>query len=134
MINFKNKDKKSFSLIELILVMLIAGIAIPAVIMTFAELAKKSVQDEAMQASTMLAEGELERVLQKSFDAVLDEYRDSPVSCGGNFSGYTWQVRVDAVPSGIANDPTMLQYKQVEVRVTNSTAGDVSLWTIVTNN
>ena len=94
-----NKNKRAFSLVELVLVIVIAGISIPGVIITFYELSRKSIYDEAMTSAVMLAEGELERATRKSFANVLDEHRDSPISFAGNFSAYSWQVRVDYVES-----------------------------------
>lgn len=130
------KKNKGFSLVELVLVIVVAGIAIPGVIFTFYELARKSVYDEAMTTATMLAEGELERVMQKGFANITDEHRDSPVSFGGDFTGYTWQVRVDYVNSGDLDTAVAgsTEYKRVETRVTNNVVGDVGLKTIVTNN
>jgi len=127
-------DKTSFSLVELIIIIVIAAIAIPGVVFIFHEVSRKSVYDEAMSSAVMLAEGELERVIQKSFSSITDENRDSPVPFGAGFSGYNWQIRVDAVPSNLASDSGMLQYKQVESRVTNNLIGDISLKTVVTNN
>ncbi len=122
-----------FTLVELVLVMVIAGVAIPGVIFTFNQVVRKSVNDEMMYTATMLAEGELERVMQKSFINVVDENRDNPVSFGGNFNGYKYQVRIDPVPSNLASDPSMQNYKQIESRVTNGIIGDISLTTVVTN-
>lgn len=130
----KGVRAKGFTLVELVLVIVVAAIAIPGVIFTFYELSRRSIYDEAMTTATMLAEGELERALQKNFASIIDENRDTPASFGGNFSAYSWQVRVDPVPDGLAIDPLMSQYKQVEARVTNSITGDVSLKTVVTNN
>ena len=125
------KSKKGFALVELVLVILVAGIAIPGIIYLFGELARESINDEAMHTATMLAEGELERVIQQNFANVTDQNRNNPVSFGGNFSGYSWQIRVDAVPTALANDPGMSQYKQVEARVTSNIIGNVSLKTVV---
>jgi len=126
--------KNGFSLVELILVIVVAAIAVPALMFVFREASIKAVHDELSSTAVMLAEGELERVLAKSFSNITSENRDSPVSFGGNFSGYSWQIRVDTAPQELANDPLMLQYKQIEARVTNSVAGDISLTTVVTNN
>jgi len=126
------KKLKSYALVELVLVIVVAGIAIPGVMYMFNQLARKSINDEAMFVATMLAEGELERVVEQNFANVADQNRNSPVSFGANFSGYKWQIRVDAVPVALANDPGMAQYKQVEARVTSDIIGDVSLKTVVT--
>jgi len=128
------KKNKGFTIVETVLVMVVAAVAIPGVILVFNEVMKKSINDEVIYTATMLAEGELDRVIQKDFVSITDENRNSPVSFGGNFSGYTWQIRVDAVPAALVSDPNKLQYKQIEARVTNASAGDISLFTVVTNN
>jgi Tfp pilus assembly protein PilV len=125
---------KGFTLIETVISILVIGIAFLGLVAVVTGVLTNATRDEGMAIATMLAREEMERVTRLSFSSVLDEHRDSPVSFGGNFSNYLWQVRVDAVPVDIANDPTMTDYKQVEVRVTNGIIGTVSLKTLVTNN
>ena len=126
--------QKAFSLPELIITIVVAAIAIPGVMFVFQEVSRKSVYDEAINTAVMLAGGEMERAIRRNFVNITDENRDAPVSFGGNFSAYSWQIRIDAVPLTLATDTSMTQYKQVESRVTNSIIGDVSLKTVVTNS
>lgn len=128
------KIARGFTLVELVLIITIAAIGIPGVILTFYEISRKSVYDEAANVSVMLAEGELERVIGKNFSNVTDEHRDNPVLFGGAFSWYSCQIRVDAVSTDLANDPLMAQYKQIEARVSSNAAGNISLKTIVTKD
>ena len=124
---------KGFTLVETIIAIVIIGVAFLGLLAVFTGVFTNAARDEAMTVAISLAKGEMERVTGLSFANIADENRDSPASFGGNFSNYSWQVRVDAVPASIANDPGMNNYKQVEVRVTNAMVGDVSLKTIVTN-
>ena len=125
---------KGFTLIETIMSIVIIGIAFLGLVAVFTGVFTNAVRDEVMTVSTMLAKGEMERVMRLDFSDVDDENRDSPANFGGDFTNYSWQVRVDAVPTSIATDPSMTNYKQVEARVTNAMVGDISLKTIVTNN
>lgn len=125
---------RGFTLIETIISMVVIGIAFLGLLAVITGVFTHATRDEVMSIATMLAKGEMERVTRLSFASVVDENRDGPASFSGNFSNYSWQVRVDAVPAAIVTDPTMASYKQVEVRITNTIAGDVSLKTIVTNN
>jgi len=113
-----------------ILVLSIAFLGLVAVVIG---VFTNATHDEAMTIATMLAKGEMERVMGLSFANVDDENEDSPVAFTGNFSNYSWEVIVSAVPVAIASDPTMTNYKQVEAMVTNAIAGDINLKTIVTN-
>lgn len=124
---------KGFTLIETVISIVVIGIAFLGLLAIFTAGYINAVHDEAMTIADMLAKGEMERIRGLAFANVTDENRDSPAAFTGNFYNYRWQVRVDAVPVAIANDPSMANYKQVEVRVTNNIAGQVSLKTIVTN-
>ena len=125
---------KGFTLIETIIGIVALGVIALGLFATFTGVFKNAVRDEAVTVATSLAKGELERVTRLSYASIADQNRNSPVSFGGNFANYSWQIRVDAVPVAIANDPSMTNYKQVESRVTNALLGDISLKTILTNN
>ncbi len=124
---------KGFTLIETIIAIVVIGIAFLGLLAVVTGVFTNATHDEVMAIATMLAKGEMERVSGLTFLNVVDENRDAPASFTGNFSNYSWQVRVDAVPAAIATDPGMTNYKQVEARITNVIAGDLSLKTIVTN-
>lgn len=127
-------NNRGFTLIETVISIVIIGVVFLGLMAVFTGVATNLTRDEAVSIATMLARGEMERVARLSYASIVDAYRGSPVSFGGNFSNYYWQVRVDSVPVAIANDPGRANYKQVEVRVTNALTGDISLKTIVTNN
>lgn len=124
---------KGFTLIETIISIVIIGIISLGLIAVFTGVFTNATRDEAVIIALNLAKGEMERVIRLDFVDIVDENKDSPANFGGNFSNYSWQVRVDPVPEDIADDEEMTYYKQVEARVTNVIAGDISLKTIVTN-
>ncbi len=124
---------KGFTLIETIISILIIGIAFLGLVAVVIGVFTNATRDETMAITTSLAKGEMERMLGLDFASVADENRDAAEAFSGNFSNYSWQVRVDAVPIAIADDATMTNYKQIEVRVTNAIVGDINLKTIVTN-
>ena len=128
------RTRNGFTLIETVICIVVIGIIALGLFATFTGVFTNAVRDEVMSIATSLAKGEIERVARLSFASVVDQNRGSSVSFGGNFTNYSWQIRVDAVSVAIANDPGMANYKQVESRVTNPIVGDVSLKTIVTNN
>jgi len=125
---------RGFTLIETVIGIAVIGIISIGLLAVFTGVFTNACRDEISTISVNLAKGEMERVMRLSFAGIADEHRDSPVSFGGNFSNYSWQIRVDSVPVGIASDPGMANYKQIEARVTNILTGDTSLKTIITNN
>jgi prepilin-type N-terminal cleavage/methylation domain-containing protein len=125
---------RGFTLIETVIGIAVIGIIAIGLFATFTGVFTNAARDEVISIATSLAKGELERVTRLSFASIVDQNRGSPVSFGGNFTNYSWQIRVDAVPVAIANDPGMANYKQIESRVTNPIVGDIGLKTIVTNN
>jgi type II secretory pathway pseudopilin PulG len=152
-------NKKAFSLIELVLVIVVTGIAIPGIVLTFYELSRKSYNDETVVTATMLAEGELERIVQKGFAAAATgeptssspaSFDDSINSIPGTdplqygFHGYSWYLVAYYVDGDSASANALdtevvgpTEYKRLEVRVTNNllpSGSFVALKTIVTNN
>ncbi len=125
---------RGFTLIETVIGIVVIGIIAIGLFATFTGVFTNAVRDEVMSVAVSLAKGEMERVTALSFANIVDQNRDLPASFGGNFNNYSWQIRVDAVPAGIADDSGMVNYKQVESRVTNLIVGDISLKTIITNN
>jgi len=124
---------RGFTLVETIISIVVIGIVFLGLLAVFTGVYTDVVYDEAMTVATMLAKAEMERAIGLGFAGVSDQNRDSPLAFSGNFSNYSWQIRVDAVPVAIADDPTMTNYKQVEARVAHAMAGSVSLKTIMTN-
>ncbi|MDP8229667.1 MAG: prepilin-type N-terminal cleavage/methylation domain-containing protein [Candidatus Gorgyraea atricola] len=125
------RNSKGFSLIELVIAMLIAGISILSLAFLFSQVMKTYAEPEVMQVATALSEQKMEEVTSFRYSDVAD---DGPTAFSGNFSNYTWQITVSAVPTALAIDPGMTDYKQVEVTVSNGIIGSVTLATVVTNN
>ena len=125
---------KGFTLIETIIGIVVIGIISLGLLAVFTGVFTNAARDEVLTVATSLAKGELERATRLNYASIVNQNRGTPVSFGGDFANYSWQIRVDPVPVAIANDAGMVNYKQVESRVTNTMLGDISLKTIVTNN
>lgn len=124
---------RGFTLIETVIAIVIIGVVFMGLLAVFTGVFTNAVRDEALTVATSLAKGELERVTRLSY-ASIKIIPASNVSFTGNFANYSYQIIVSAVPVAIANDLTMTNYIQIEVRVTNGLTGVVSLKTIATNN
>ncbi len=122
--------KKGFTLIEIVAVIIVIGIASLGLVGVIHQVLIDVHRPHTLTTATALAEGEAERVMGLSFANVVDENRGSPASYSGNFSNYSWEVRVDSLDSAapsLGSDADMSDYKVVEVRVHHAAVGHVSL-------
>lgn len=125
-----NMNKRGFSLIEVVLVILVVGVASLGLVVAMQQSLFDTPRPQVISTATALAAGEAERVIRLSFDSVLNQNRDAPASYTGNFAAYSWQVRVDSIDTAqpnLGSDPTMANYKVVEVRVHHTTIGYISI-------
>lgn len=126
-----------FTLIELIIAMVIIGISTSGLVVVMQQVMVDRHKPEIMLTATSLAADQAERVIRLSFDNVADENRGSPVSFGGDFAAYNWEVRVDSTNTtypGLGADPMMQDHKVVEVRVHHNTINYISITFLKTNN
>ena len=125
------RNKKGFSIIELLIAIVILSMAVGTLVVVLDEVIHAEVLPETLNISTALAEQEMERVTALRFASVVNE---GPIAYTGDFSSYTYEIKVTAVPVDLANDPGMSNYKQVQIIVQHSVLGSVNLETIVTNH
>ena len=117
--------KSGFTIVELVAVIVVLGICLAPIGAMFYTIMEKQAKPEAIQIATSLAEAQMERVTGLSYSDVVNE---GPTAITG-FPNYTYRVIV----STLAGQPDTSEYKQVEVRVVNSSIDvTVSLFTIVT--
>jgi prepilin-type N-terminal cleavage/methylation domain-containing protein len=111
-------NKKGFTLLEVIAVILIMGISSLGLVTVMQQVLFNVHKPQVMQVATGLAEKEAERVLNLEFPSVVNEYFGAPASYGGGFSAYSRQTRVTDVDS---------DNKIVEIRVHHIAVGYVWL-------
>jgi len=127
----RQKDKtRGFTLIEIVIAIVILSIALGTLLTVIANVTQQTVVPEFLNGASYLAERQFEQVTNRRFADVVSQ---GWTSFTGNFSDYAYQLNVGPVPVSLAADPGMTQYKQVEITVRHSSAGAVSLYTIVTN-
>ena len=116
--------RRGFTLIELIIIIVVVSIAMGVLLTALASVTNNTIYPLVIQTATELAEQEIEKITGTRFSYVC--------SCTSNayaapFDAYSRQITV----TGIA--PVPAEYKQVDVTVSHSTIGSVTLRTIVTN-
>lgn len=123
--------QNGFTLVELVIAILILSIAVGTLLGLLASVVDQTVLPEVINRATYLAEQELERISGLRFSEITDA---GPTAYGGNFTDYTYQIEVDPVPTTLATDPAMNDYKQVRVTVAHSSGASAHLTTIMVNN
>jgi prepilin-type N-terminal cleavage/methylation domain-containing protein len=120
---------KGFTIIELVAVIVVLGVSLAPIGAMFYQIMAKHAEPEAIQIATALAQRQMEEETGRRFSNLNN---NGPANFS-NFPNYTYQVIVTPVSLNLANDPGMEEYKQLEVRVVNSSIGiTVSLVTVVT--
>lgn len=123
--------RTGFSLIEMIIAIVVIGIAFYALISVFITVAPRSVNVEDLTKATHLAFEKLEETTVKSFPTIASA---GPAYFAGDFSQFQYQVIMNYVtstePDTVA--PGATDYKRVKVRAWGGLSGVVELTTLVT--
>ncbi|HTY13039.1 MAG TPA: type II secretion system protein [Candidatus Omnitrophota bacterium] len=110
------KNNKGLTIIELLIAVVIIGIAFYALIKVFIVLAPRDVDARSLSVGTHLINRRIEEVTMKSFSNVSSE---SAAAFPAPFNAYTGQIIVDYVTTADVNSvsasPT--PYKRVKARV-----------------
>lgn len=111
---------KGFTLIETMIAVVVIGIAFLGLLAAVTGVFTHATRDEVVAIATMLAKGEMERASGLGWSVA-----DDSGSFSGNFSDYSWEFDVTDTDS---------EHREVDVSVTNTMIGTVTLTTMATNN
>ena len=111
------QSNKGLSFIELIIFIVIMGLAIPPLLIVAANTYNQSINMETIHIATNLTSQKMEDVISQDYNLITDE----PTSnFTGQFNDYQYQVDVDYVALGDLDtsvDPTPTDCKRVTVTV-----------------
>ena len=125
-----------FTLIEMVVVILVMGIAAVSLVFTMQQVLFNLARPEVISVSSALAVREAENIASAGFSSVSDQYRGAPQSYGGNFAAYDREIRVDSIDTAepsLGSDAAMANYKVVEIRVHHPAINYVSIKLLKTN-
>ncbi|MBU0686857.1 MAG: type II secretion system GspH family protein [Candidatus Margulisbacteria bacterium] len=125
--------KKGFTIIELIMTIVIAGIAVYSIIAIFLNVATRNVDLEAVSMAAHLANSKLEEVSSKSYANIVSE---APFSFGGDFSDFSGQVVVNFVSFEALDQVVGIDagYKKIAVYVSSGLLpASIEVITLVTD-
>lgn len=127
------RDQKGFTLIETIVLIVLAGILLPAIIVPFVAAIKGSGQPEVATKAIYLAQQKLEEFLKYAYN----QPALSPVSLtpytSADSSEYQWQWSIQLVDSNFNPLAVDRGYKKILIRVRDPENRTYELQAVVTN-
>ena len=129
---------KGFTLIEIIVLIVMAGILLPAIIVPFATGVKGSGKPEMATTAMYLAHQKMEEFMKFDYGKTPELDPTSPISLQNSpISGYQWGYEILYVTSsdlmtGSVNPPDT-NYKRIRVQVTDPESSTYEVYSVVTN-
>ena len=128
--------KKGFTLIEIIILIVMAGILLPTIVVPFAASVKGSGKPEMVNTAMTLAHQKMEEFIKFNYNnASLNPVALTPYTDITGFSGYQWQWSIYYVDSDFLNPDltTNRGYKRILVRVRDPDNDPYEIYSVVTN-
>ena len=124
---------KGFTLIEILVLVVLAGIIIPVIVVPFATGIKGSGKPEVVTTAMYLAHQKMEELMK--FD-----YSRAPELNPGTYTlpappvpGYTWQWVISYVNNSFGASGSDVGYKMIQVTVTDPQSSTYNIYSVVTN-
>jgi type II secretory pathway pseudopilin PulG len=127
-------NKKGFTLIEIIVLIVMAGIIIPAIVVPFATGIKGSGQPEMVTTAMYLAHQKMEELMKFDYcQASLTTGTTAMAPAPAPFSNYQWGWTISYVTNTFANSLTDVGYKMIVVTVTDPQGSTYNVYSVVTH-
>lgn len=125
-------NRTGFTLIEIIIFIVIAGIILPVILVPFATSLKESLTPEKVATATYLAQQRMESFTKNSYAS--PELAPAPLTSytSADISGYQWQWQISYVNEDLADSASDVGYKRILVRVADADNREIELQTVVT--
>ena len=125
-------NKKGFTLIEIIILIVIAGILLPVIVVPFVSSVKDSGKPEMVNTAMYLAHYKMEEFMKYNYSnaalnpIALTAYANAPIS------GYQWQWEIILVDNNFNTSGTDVGYKRILVRVRDPENDTYEIYSVVT--
>lgn len=127
------ESNKGFTLIEIIILIVLAGILLPAIVVPFMAAVKGSSEPEMASKAMYLAQQKLEEFLKYTYDQPsLQPIALTPYT-PAELPDYRWQWSIALVDSNFNTVGVDMGYKRILVRVQDPEDRTYELWAVVTN-
>ena len=126
-------NRKGFTLIEVIVLIVIAGIAIAAIIVPFTTGIRQSTKPEMVATAMYLAQLEMEALMQFNYcQPSLATGTTAMAPAPAPFSNYQLGFTISFVTNTLAASATDVGYKEIVVTVADPQGSTYSVYSVVT--
>jgi type II secretory pathway pseudopilin PulG len=125
--------KRGFTLIEIIILIVMAGILIPAIIIPFATGIRGSNKPEMITTAMYLAHQKMEELMKFNYNRAPDLTPGTYTLPAPPVTGYTWQWVISYVNDSFGASGSDVGYKMIRVTVTDPQSSTYNVYAVVTN-
>jgi len=126
-------NKKGFTLIEIIVLIVMAGIIIPAIVVPFATGIRGSKKPEMVTTAMYLAHQKMEELMKFNYCRAPDLTPGTYTLPAPPIAGYTWTWTIIYVDNTFAPSGTDVGYKRILVTVTDPQGSTYDVYSVVMN-
>jgi type II secretory pathway pseudopilin PulG len=126
-------NKKGFTLIEIIVLIVLAGIIIPVIVVPFATGIRGSNKPEMVTTAMYLAHQKMEELMKFNYDRAPELTPGTYTLPAPPIAGYTWQWVISYVTNTFAASGADVGYKMIQVTVTDPQGSTYNVYSVVTN-
>jgi type II secretory pathway pseudopilin PulG len=129
----KTLNNKGFTLIEIIVLIVMAGILLPAIVYPFLVGVKKSGKPEMATTAMYLAHQKMEEFMKFNYsNAALNPTALTPYA-NSDIPTYQWQWEIVYVDNNFNTSGSDVGYKRILVRVKDPESDTYEIYSVVTN-
>jgi type II secretory pathway pseudopilin PulG len=126
-------SNKGFTLIEIIILIVMAGILLPAIVVPFATGIRKSGKPETATTAMYLAHQKMEEFTKFNYsNAALNPVAITPY-VNSDIATYQWQWEILLVDNNFNASGTDVGYKRILVRIKDPENDTYEIYSVVTN-
>ena len=125
--------KNGFTLIEIILLVVLAGIIIPVIVVPFATGIRGSGKPEVVTTAMYLAHQKMEELMKFNYDRAPDLTPGTYTMPAPPIANYSWQWVISYVTNTFAASGSDVGYKMIVVTVTDPQSSTYTVYSVVTN-
>jgi prepilin-type N-terminal cleavage/methylation domain-containing protein len=124
---------KGFTLIEMIVLIVMAGILLPAIVVPFATGVKKSGKPEMVTTAMYLAHQKMEEFMKFNYGNAALNPTALTAYANADISNYQWQWEIVYVDNNFNTSGSDVGYKRILVRLRDPENDTYEIYSVVTN-
>jgi type II secretory pathway pseudopilin PulG len=124
---------KGFTLIEIIVLIVMAGIIIPVIVVPFATGIRGSGKPEVVATAIYLAHQKMEELMKFDYSRAPDLTPGTYTMPAPPTPGYTWQWVISYVNNSFGASGSDVGYKMIRVTVTDPQSSTYDVYSVVTD-